>query len=168
MRKACYARANHVCEICGGKGTKHPVECHEIWHFDDTRRIQRLDGLISLCPSCHRVKHIGLAFRIGKGEQAIRHMAKVNKWPVAMADAYAVRAFEIWKLRSDMGYTLDLSWLDSAHAYIDSAAKSKRQTTSDRAQQALRIIEAQRAAQQTSAADERTARPTPTHYGAWS
>ena len=56
LRKATYKKANFVCEICGGVGRKWPVECHEIWHYDDENKVQRLDGLIALCPPCHQVK----------------------------------------------------------------------------------------------------------------
>ena len=27
--------AYNVCEICGGVGPAHPVECHEIWDYND-------------------------------------------------------------------------------------------------------------------------------------
>ena len=61
LRKATYRQSNYRCEICGDRGSKHPVECHEIWHYDDDKYIQTLTGLTALCPDCHRVKHIGLA-----------------------------------------------------------------------------------------------------------
>jgi len=54
IRNLSYAAANHKCEVCGdtGKkqGYKHDVECHEIWDYDDVNHIQKLVGLISLCP----------------------------------------------------------------------------------------------------------------------
>ena len=31
LRKACYKAAGYKCEVCSGKGPKHPVECHEMW-----------------------------------------------------------------------------------------------------------------------------------------
>ena len=37
LRKKCYEKAGNKCEICGGRGTKHAVEAHEIWqYFEDT------------------------------------------------------------------------------------------------------------------------------------
>ncbi|AKJ73572.1 hypothetical protein SP39_1 [Salmonella phage 39] len=65
VRKKCYAKANYKCEICGGKGTKHPVECHEIWDFGNGKIT--LKGLIALCPSCHEVKHIGWLVSVQRG-----------------------------------------------------------------------------------------------------
>src|SRR5574337_1863360 len=57
-------QAWNVCEICGGVGPKHPVECHEIWEYDEKNRTQKLAGMIALCPDCHMVKHFGFA-RVG-------------------------------------------------------------------------------------------------------
>ena len=54
IRRKSYKFANYKCQICGdsgiNQGYKHPVECHEIWEFDDKNKIQYLIGFISLCP----------------------------------------------------------------------------------------------------------------------
>lgn len=118
LRTSCYAKANHKCEICGGRGHKHPVECHEIWHYNDSARVQSLLGLISLCPDCHLVKHIGLAAHRGLLARAILHMMNINEWPEALVEQYVMRQFEIHRLRSQMQWSIDLSWLDNADAYI--------------------------------------------------
>ena len=34
IRNKVYWKAGYKCEICGSKGPKWPVECHEIWHYD--------------------------------------------------------------------------------------------------------------------------------------
>jgi hypothetical protein len=77
-RKKSYAKAGHKCEICGesglNQGFKHPVECHEIWSWDIENSVQTLEGLISLCPLCHKAKHFG---RNGM-EQSIDRMVYVN------------------------------------------------------------------------------------------
>ena len=109
LKHACFVKAEHRCEICHGVGKKHPVECHEIWHYDDDKKIQKLLGLISLCPSCHRVKHIGNAARMGLFAPTIKHMAKVNKWPVYLAEAYADVCMNQWGWRSSFKWELDLS-----------------------------------------------------------
>jgi len=46
LRRESYHLASYKCEVCGGVGPRHPVECHEIWHYDDAYHVQRLDGLI--------------------------------------------------------------------------------------------------------------------------
>ena len=42
LRKHSYRLAEYKCEICTGKGDKWPVECHEIWDYDDVNHIQKL------------------------------------------------------------------------------------------------------------------------------
>jgi len=66
LRQQTARTAGWKCQICGGKGPRWPVECHEIWHYDDDRQCQTLTGLIALCPSCHEVKHMGFSGLRGK------------------------------------------------------------------------------------------------------
>ena len=61
VRKEVYKRANNVCEVCGGKGRRHPVEAHELWAFNLKTREQILIRFVALCPMCHRLQHMGLA-----------------------------------------------------------------------------------------------------------
>ena len=112
LRKATYRKANYRCEICGGKGDKHPVEAHEIWHYDDANLIQSLQGIIALCPACHQVKHIGLAQLRGKEEEAANHLKKVNGWNKLQTQKYILEAFQIWNERSQYQWQLDLTWLE--------------------------------------------------------
>jgi len=79
LRIDCYQKAEYKCEICGGKGKKHPVEAHEEWDYDLQMRVQTLTKISALCPDCHLVKHIGRAEVIGKFEKAFKHFCKVNK-----------------------------------------------------------------------------------------
>jgi hypothetical protein len=88
IRRQVYRQAEYRCEICGGRGPEHPVECHEVWRYDDRTRTQMLVRMIALCPACHQVKHIGLANVKGKGAQARGHLARVNGWTLAQADTY--------------------------------------------------------------------------------
>jgi len=108
LRKDSYKQANHCCEICGGKGRKWPVECHEIWNYQNGT--QTLLGLISLCPSCHEVKHFGLAQIKGRDGIAMKHLMKVNEWSIRQASAHIQEAFTIWDKRSKQPWTLDISW----------------------------------------------------------
>ncbi|WP_373481190.1 HNH endonuclease [Geminocystis sp.] len=113
LRKDTYKKANYKCEICGGVGEKHPVECHEIWHYDDEKYIQKLIGLTALCPSCHQVKHIGLARVRGKEAEAKKHLAKVNNWSNLEVEKYLTTVWSQWQKRSQNNWKLDLSWLEN-------------------------------------------------------
>jgi hypothetical protein len=68
LRRQVAADVGQRCEICGGRGWRWPVECHERWDYDDDRKIQRLERLVALCPACHEAKHAGLA-RNGAGSR---------------------------------------------------------------------------------------------------
>ena len=111
LRTLVYQHANHHCEICGGQGKKWPVECHEIWEYNDTRRVQRLDKLIALCPMCHQVKHIGLAGIKGNYDIAVAHLARVNDLSLAAAKKYVADQFLVWEERSKHDWLLDISAL---------------------------------------------------------
>lgn len=172
LRKACYKRAGYRCEVCGGVGPKHPVECHEIWDFDDERQIQRLDGLIALCPSCHQVKHIGFAFKRGKGDQVLAHLAKVNGWSLDQAAEYAAYAFLQWKVRSSLKYTLDLDWLEGAEQYIADAREVIKVRAREAIVSASERVPDVNAVAHSATTDRRsealTARSQAPGFGAWS
>ena len=112
LRKATYSSSGYVCEVCGGRGERWPVECHERWNYDEKNKSQILIGLISLCPPCHEVKHMGRANAMGRGEQAKSHLMKVNGWTDQIADAYIENAFRVWLRRSSENWSLDISWLE--------------------------------------------------------
>ncbi len=116
IRKISYAAAGNKCEICGdtgkNQGKKHNVECHEIWEYDDVNHIQKLVGLISLCPFCHMTKHIGRSIAIGAEKICYTQLAKVNKWSMEQIQKHIVESFEVHKERSKYEWTLDISILE--------------------------------------------------------
>jgi hypothetical protein len=111
IRHEVYRRAKHVCDVCGGRGPKWPVECHEVWEYNWTGKIQRLIGLMALCPDCHRVKHFGLATIQGKAEEALAHLCKVNGWSKDRAIRHVNEAADIWEKRSAVEWNLDVTCL---------------------------------------------------------
>jgi hypothetical protein len=111
LKQATFTKAGHRCEVCGGLGSSWPVECHEIWHYDDAVHLQTLVGLTALCPSCHEVKHRGLASVKGRGDIADRHLAKVNGWMMQQTQQYVDDQFQVWLKRSEYEWKLDISWL---------------------------------------------------------
>jgi hypothetical protein len=112
LRQHTYAQAHHRCEVCGGVGPQHPVECHEVWHYDDDRHIQTLVKLIALCPACHEVKHMGFANTQGRGQIAQQHLAKVNRWSLDQTQTYVQECFQVWQRRSQYQWQLDISYLE--------------------------------------------------------
>jgi hypothetical protein len=112
LRRQAYKLAGYRCEVCGGKGRQHPVECHEIWEYDDDKHVQKLTGLVALCPPCHQVKHFGRTDAIGRGPQALLHLQRVNDWDRHRAANYVMDAFAQWQNRSQHEWTLNLTWLE--------------------------------------------------------
>jgi hypothetical protein len=72
------------------------VECHEMWDYDDDRKIQRLERLLALCPACREAKHAGLASKRGWLSAVIAHLAEVNRWSPEDAEFYLEAVFETW------------------------------------------------------------------------
>ncbi|HEX8137985.1 MAG TPA: HNH endonuclease [Pyrinomonadaceae bacterium] len=112
LKRVTFRRARYACEVCGGRGRKWPVECHEVFAYDDERRVQKLVRLLALCPACHEVKHIGLAHVRGNQARAVAHLARVNGWSLSDASFYVEGCFELWHRRSCHQWTLDLSYLE--------------------------------------------------------
>lgn len=114
LRKQCYRDANYKCEVCNGKGDKWPVECHEIWHYDDANKVQTLRGLIALCPTCHKAKHLGRTLSVESQEvqdKVLRQLMKINDLDVDELEEYIVEVFQKHAERSQHKWKLDLSWL---------------------------------------------------------
>ena len=111
IKRRIFLNASYRCEICGGCGKKWPVECHEIWEYNDNTKKQTLLGLTALCPACHEVKHIGLATKNGRREIATKHLCKVNGWSREQGVNYIEEQFIKWKERSRYDWQLDISYL---------------------------------------------------------
>jgi hypothetical protein len=125
LKKITFEKAGNRCEICNGKGRKWPVECHEIWHYDDMNLVQTLRGLIALCPACHEVKHMGYANTQGRGDIAARHLSKVNGWSEQATKQYIHDQFQVWLKRSKYEWRLDISWLDQFELNSNSPGNKK-------------------------------------------
>jgi hypothetical protein len=98
--------------ICGSVGADHPVEAHEAWEFDEAERMQRLVGMMALCPACHEVKHFGRAVRRGRGEQVRAQLARINGWSGDEVEEHLRTTAEVWHRREEVeDWSLDLAAL---------------------------------------------------------
>jgi len=115
LRKRVYQKAGYQCEICGGKGSKHPVEAHEKWmYLDGDPGTQTLVGIEALCPKCHMVRHAGLWFSKKMGHIVLDQLVKVNGITLEEAEKMVIEAFRIWKVRSSKRWNPpDMTWLKS-------------------------------------------------------
>ncbi len=120
IRKECYRKAGHRCEICRRGGT---LNCHEIWEFDRQRNIQKLKGFISLCDLCHNIKHMGFVnVQISKGiwhesflDTLAEHFAQVNNVPRKEFEKCLLEAFALWNERSKIKWKVDFGIYPAAY-----------------------------------------------------
>lgn len=113
LRRKVYLQAGNKCVICDGVGPRHPVECHEVWDYDDEALVQTLMGMEALCPACHEVKHFGRTLEVGNGGRAAHHLMNVNGWDRDQTNQHIHDAFTVWNYRSHKEWTLNLAWLES-------------------------------------------------------
>jgi len=108
IRRYHYEKANNRCEICGGKGKSHPVECHEVWIYNDKTFVQKLGYFQAICPLCHEVKHIGLAGILGNGIRAFKRFKRLNNLDIVTAKHIIDAVFKQWKIRSHYKWELNI------------------------------------------------------------
>ena len=109
VRKDAYARAGHVCSVCGARGR---LEAHERWTYDEKAKVQKLSSVVALCRACHEVVHIGRTSLIGRYQEAMEHFMRVNgctqsEFHLALERANA----EHERLNRVEEWATDLSWL---------------------------------------------------------
>ena len=98
---------------------------HEIWEYDDMRfgnmtHTQTLKGLISLCPTCHKAKHLGRTFSVEPQhvkDEVLFKMVELNNMTVEELENYIISVFETWQRRSQHDWVLDLTWLEKARGW---------------------------------------------------
>lgn len=123
LQQMTFMPAKSRCQICAGVGASHPVECHEVWHYDDRLRVQTLRQLIALCPRCHRVKHLGLALALGQQdriEESLAWFCSVNQVSPGVALAHIQAVFAEHAGRSSFRYQLDVGLLRQYGIDLDS------------------------------------------------
>lgn len=112
-KKFAKDQSEGVCALCGNVGAKGIVQCHERWVWIETpdAHIQKLVGLIALCPRCHSAKHYGRAQIMGFADDANEQLLTVNGWSMAELNDHILASKMQWLERSQFQWELDLSWL---------------------------------------------------------
>lgn len=110
LRKFCYQAAGNTCIACGSRGEPH-VEAHESWKFDEKTGVQTLRGLLCLCPTCHKCKHIGISGRLGMLNAVHDRLMWLNDWSRADLDRELAKVQARQEQLSKQDWTLDLSFL---------------------------------------------------------
>jgi hypothetical protein len=146
LRRQTYKAAHYRCEICGGIGVCphneientsewitisqpsvcqdcrekiNPIEAHEIWEYTITGNtgLQKLIGLICLCPTCHDVKHwgrSGLVYSAERMQELTEHICRINDWKASDLRRYLAQLQIEWDYRNTLEWTQDLSFMTRA------------------------------------------------------
>ena len=109
LRNYVYSRANNTCECCNNKTNN--IEAHERWNYDIKTKIQKLVRLVALCKKCHTTTHIGFAKIKGNYQEALEHLKQVRKFTHDQALEHEKQAYQVWRERNKIEWTLDLSIL---------------------------------------------------------
>lgn len=123
IRKDAYRRYNWTCSVCKCKGK---MEAHEIWHYDDQQKIQKLHDIVSVCNACHMLYHLGFASIKGKLPQCVKRLSKLNGWTLPQTNEFVDIVFEIHHHRSQHKWSADLSWLDRFNIKYQTPSKDNR------------------------------------------
>lgn len=110
LRKFCYAAAGNTCVACGSRGEPH-IEAHEAWRFDEKTGVQSLRGILALCPTCHRAKHLGLAGRFGVLDSVYNRLMWLNDWSKSDLKRELDKVMARQEELSMRTWTLDLTYL---------------------------------------------------------
>ena len=113
VRREIYQRGNYTCAICESTGVR--VHCHEVWEYNDKKRIQFLRGLQCLCGDCHSIKHWGRTVsEVHKGNlspdyltKLANHFCRVNNCSLSEFELYKVKIGNTWLQRSRKDYKID-------------------------------------------------------------
>ncbi|PRX97745.1 DUF5710 domain-containing protein [Allonocardiopsis opalescens] len=117
LRRMILRRAGHACEACGrgeDRAARRRLEAHERWSYDSATHVQALRRIVCLCTDCHTATHMGLAQLRGEAARATAHLRAVTGMTAGEARAHIEAAFELWRVRSAVDWSLDLRILTDA------------------------------------------------------
>jgi len=114
IRADTLATAGDGCAICGATPQPAPAPtvrlyCHEVWHYDDRKALATLTGFQMLCTGCNAVAHMGRAAMVGYLDEALAHLARVNRISEAVARTIFDRAMETWRERNRKAWSTAVS-----------------------------------------------------------
>ena len=94
---------------CSDCGAMTPLDCHEIWEYDDGRLVQRLVELRALCGPCHETHHLGLASVRGRYAAVLARLVAMERLLPHEVPEYESEVFARFERRSASSWTLDLA-----------------------------------------------------------
>lgn len=113
VRREVYSNAGYQCEVCDTRGVV--LHAHEIWEYDDRKRVQKLVGFICLCEDCHAIKHWGRTTAMANAgklprdyvEELKKHFCKVNNCSRDDFENHVVQSMAMSHKRNRKIYKID-------------------------------------------------------------
>lgn len=113
VRKDVYKEANYQCATCGAINVV--VHAHEVWKYDDKRKVQKLVDIRCTCEDCHNINHMGRTIAMAhKGklpmdyiEQLKNHFCTVNNCSMDDYSHHSIEVNRISLKRSKKKYSID-------------------------------------------------------------
>lgn len=118
VRDTIEIKSNSVCSICGGVSHDYQksftnTDCHEVWHYNDFYRVQKLIRLSARCAKCHNITHLNMHFKDKeKFIYLLDSYAQLNNIDIVQAEKDFMFAIEERERRKEIKYKLDLSMLN--------------------------------------------------------
>jgi hypothetical protein len=111
IRKYVYEEYGYECGIeqCDWDGKIH---AHEVWEYREDEELQFLKDVVSRCPRCHEVHHMGLARIKNNYTRAKERFVEFNDLDRGEAEGIITDRFKEWQRRNRIDWDLDLSFLE--------------------------------------------------------
>lgn len=119
-----------VCCVCGGVSQDHDekkttaTECHEVWHYNEQTKVQKLARLMPLCCRCHSIVHLSMHFKDkALTEKLLQDYAEINNVSLDQAYEDLDFAYRERKRRADFEYVLDLKLINKLNLNYEIAER---------------------------------------------
>ena len=114
LRDELLVATRHCCQACGvSNGPERPVNCQEVWDYDDVPHIQRLERMVVLCLRCRRIRYLSRNSLDNPplDEGPLAHLAEVNGWDEDTTYRHLQEALALYDERDRYSWRTDLTAL---------------------------------------------------------
>ena len=120
LRNLLVKRVAYRCECCSEEcisSERKYLEVCEMFSFNLNTHIQRLERLTALCKKCYTTT------RLMDKTVALQHLMDINELDIDDAKQHIYEAFNSWKNRSEIKWTIDLSIITNSGLQLENPRK---------------------------------------------
>jgi len=128
LRNLLVKRVAYRCEICGEEcisSERKYLEVCELFSFNFNTHVQRLERLIAICKPCYKTT------KLLDKDLALEHLMDINGLDKEDAKQHIFEAFDTWKTRSEIKWTVELSIITNSGLKIGSPKKKDENKVSE-------------------------------------